>query len=297
MCLGNSCASCCTVAVLGGSSLIRCNRFLGNPVKTCDLWTPGRFSVAWNDIKYLTVHTNTPTLTCMPWEFSWHSSGLLVCSASINRNSRMVRLGKAEVMGWGHALAISPAGLHVRNIRSVITFLCPFQLHCVLGFIPSRHLACSRAYFALTCPSLTWFCIVHTHAYTCFLVWLTYRDLCSNYVIGREWVVSSMLMKQLQAIHWSPNTFSGYRWPNKAHKKHMETVTCSARRGAIFRLALNLWKSLWRWFTFSHVLSSSHRQEGNTTIQPVLGAPAATWCSKRARKCTWQVEYSHICMF
>jgi len=39
--------------------------------------------------------------------FAWHSSGLLVSSASINRNSLMVCQKKAEVMRRGHASAIS----------------------------------------------------------------------------------------------------------------------------------------------------------------------------------------------
>jgi len=44
------------------------------------------------------------------------------------------------------------------------------------------------------------------------------------------------------------------------------------------------------------VTSLSFRQEGNTTTRPVLDVPAVTWCSKKERKCTWQVKSkSHTC--
>lgn len=39
------------------------------------------------------------------------------------------------------------------------------------------------------------------------------------------------------------------------------------------------------------VLLSSLRLGGSTTIQPAPAVLAATWCSKRERKCIWQVSY------
>lgn len=50
------------------------------------------------------------------------------------------------------------------------------------------------------------------------------------------------------------------------------------------------WLAVYKGNACSVTPSSFLRREGNNTIRPAPAVPAVTWCSKRERKCIWQVK-------